>query len=104
MERLASIEVAPFKQEASDSLFNQERVEALQQWDTAQADKSFLRSYGWVNGVWNVEGKRMSRFTFPINGLTSPTPPPIDEILGKRKREDESGTNESGNGSHSDAD
>ena len=104
MERLASLEVAPFKQEASDALFSKGPVEALKHWDSAQADTSFLRSYGWINGVWDVEGKRMSRFTFPINGLTSPIPPPIDEILGKRKRGDESDTIDSGDGSHSDTD
>ncbi|KAJ4375423.1 hypothetical protein N0V86_006954 [Didymella sp. IMI 355093] len=99
MERLASIEVAPFKQEPSETLFNQGPVETLAHWDPEQADKSFLRSYGWVNGVWNVEGKRMGRFTFPINGLTSPIPPPIEDILGKRKRGDgseEDGSEEDG--------
>lgn len=97
MERLASIEVAPFKQEDCGTLFNQGRVEALTHWDPEEADKSFLRSYGWINGVWNIEGKRMNRFTFPINGLTSPIPPPIEDILGKRKRGDESDATESGN-------
>jgi hypothetical protein len=100
MERLASIEVAPFKQERSETLFNQGPVETLTHWDPEQADKSFLRSYGWVNGVWNIEGKRMGRFTFPINGLTSPIPPPIEEVLGKRKRGDGSEVDGSGDNSY----
>ena len=88
MERLASIEVAPF---------SRERFEALAHWDSDQAENSSLLSYGWINGVWNVEGKRMGKYTFPITGLTNWQPPPIEGILGKRKRDGEDDSEESDN-------
>ncbi|KZM22104.1 hypothetical protein ST47_g6697 [Ascochyta rabiei] len=78
MERLASMEVAAFKLEP---------FEVLSHWDPDQADNSFLRSYSWINGVWKAEGKRMGKYTFPITGLTVPHPRPIEDTLGKRKRD-----------------
>lgn len=86
MERLASIEIAPFSWESSG---------ALTQWDPEQTNNAFLRSYGWINGVWDVRGKRMRKYTFPITGLTTPQPPPTEELLGKRKRDGENDGEES---------
>ncbi|KAF3002579.1 hypothetical protein E8E13_008160 [Curvularia kusanoi] len=63
MERLASMEVVPFSQDNPS--------EPLPQWDPKKGSSSFLQSYGWINGVWDVKGKRMNRYTFPITGLTS---------------------------------
>jgi hypothetical protein len=71
MERLASMEVAPFTQGSGPT----DRARGLRQWDPDGAESAFLRRYGWVNGVWNIEGKHMSRYTFPIAGLTSPQIP-----------------------------
>jgi hypothetical protein len=71
MERLASMEVAPFTQGPNLT----DPVEALPQWDPEHAETSFLRSYGWINGVWDVEGRHMNKYTFPIAGLTSPQSP-----------------------------
>ena len=87
MERLASIEVAPYSWESNS---------VLARCGPDQADNAYLQSYGWINGVWDVEGKRMGRYTFPITGLTSPQPPPIEEILGKRKRDGDDDTLPSG--------
>ena len=67
MERLASMEVAPFIQGPDPAA----RPRGLRQWDPDHAEKSFLRRFGWVNGVWDIEGKQMGRYTFPIAGLTS---------------------------------
>lgn len=68
MERLASLEVAPFTRSPNLT----DPLEALPCWDPDKAASSFLRNYGWVNGVWNIEGKRMNKYTFPIPGLTNP--------------------------------
>lgn len=68
MERLASLEVAPFTRGPNLT----DPLEALPYWDPGKAASSFLTNYGWVNGVWNIEGKRMNKYTFPIPGLTSP--------------------------------
>ncbi|KAF3042032.1 hypothetical protein E8E11_008298 [Didymella keratinophila] len=79
MEQLASLEVLP----------NQHKPFAyLRRWNPDQADNAVLRSCGWVNGVCDVEGKRMRRYTFPIAGLTEPPRAHREGSLGKRKRDD----------------
>jgi hypothetical protein len=79
MEQLASLEV----------LLNQHEPFAyLPRWDPDQADNMVLRSCGWVNGVYDVEGKRLGRYTFPIAGLTEPPRVHPEGSLGKRKRDD----------------
>jgi hypothetical protein len=79
MEQLASLEVLP----------NQRKPFAyLPRWDPDQADNMILRSCGWVNGVYDLEGRRMGRYTFPIAGLTEPPRVHPEGSLGKRKRDD----------------
>ena len=77
MERLSCLEVAPFTQGPNVT----DVVEYSPQWDSDPAANSFLRSYGWINGVWNIEGKHMSKYTFPIAGLTSPQSPPYGDLM-----------------------
>jgi hypothetical protein len=84
MERRASIEVAPYSWGTNG---------ALAHWDSEKVGGAFLRSYGWIDGVWDIGGKRMGRYTFPIPGLTSPQP--VEKVPSKRKRnndDDQSGS------------
>lgn len=69
------------------SLMRHEPSGYVQHWDAAQAHNLVLRSRGWVNGVCDVEGKRMGRYTFPISGLTEPPCVPSGRTRGKRKRD-----------------
>jgi hypothetical protein len=32
--------------------------------------RCFLRSHGWVNGVWDIRGERMATYVFPLPGIT----------------------------------
>lgn len=34
------------------------------------AESCSLRNYGWVNGIWDVRGKSMETFTFPLKGVS----------------------------------
>lgn len=80
MERLASMEVMPY----DHHLDLRRQGGRLNQYDPANADTSYLQNCRWVNGVWNVKGKQMDRYTFPLSGLTSPPSRPSSL---KRKRD-----------------
>ena len=88
MERLASIEVAPCSWGPGGDV--------LTRCHPDQTDDVYLRSYGWINGVWDIEDEHMGKYTFPITGLTTPQPRPIEEILGKYDSEQEDDTVPSG--------
>ncbi|KAJ4322622.1 hypothetical protein N0V94_002275 [Neodidymelliopsis sp. IMI 364377] len=75
MERRASIEIAPY---------NWKTNEALAHWDPKQAENAILKSYGWIDGLWNIKGKRTGKYTFSIPGLTSSQP--VEKVSSKRKR------------------
>lgn len=63
MERWASIEVAPFRKRPWG---------ALKRWDDeGDEGNKLLRSYGWVNGVFDFKGRRMARYTFPFPGVSA---------------------------------
>lgn len=85
-ERLASMEVS-LSRHKSFGYTDKRKPE--------QADNIALRSIAWVNGVWNVEGKRMGKFTFPIPGLTEAPSSPSVELWRKRKRDDSDAGDES---------
>jgi hypothetical protein len=70
-ERLASLEVGIF--DGTDD--KRER----------DAETCSLRSFGWVNGVWNVRGETMDTYTFLLAGVSQP---PGSSGGRKRKRGD----------------
>jgi hypothetical protein len=57
-ERLASLEVAMFDQGGKRNLEATYRL------------GSFLRTYGWVNGVFDFRGAKMETYVFPLPGIT----------------------------------
>ncbi|KAF2820552.1 hypothetical protein CC86DRAFT_114775 [Ophiobolus disseminans] len=69
-ERLASLEVAPYDKRHWAQ--NGRRL----------IEGSFLRSYAWVNGIWDARGKPMEKYVFPFVGDGARTST-------KRKRVDE---------------
>jgi hypothetical protein len=84
-ERLASLEVAV----ANDS-------ESRATGD-GLVQGSHLRSYGWVNGIWDVRGESMSTFIFPLMGISEESDAVGPQLEGhdtrstgiKRKRHDD---------------
>ena len=66
MERLASIEVGVFENDATESSGN----------DEVGNDKRtpLLRNFGWVNGIWYVRGAKMGTFVFPLPGINDTGP------------------------------
>ncbi len=70
-ESLASLEVSIFDEHGRRG-----------SWDAEAA--CFLRSYGWVNGVWDARGKHMSTYVFPLAGITDVTA--SNDVSRKRKR------------------
>lgn len=67
---------------------------------TQQADAShgsFLRSYGWVNGVFDVRGNKMKMetYTFPLPGITEvPDVRRSEKILKRKRNVDDDGEDE----------
>jgi hypothetical protein len=57
-ERLASLEVAMFDQSGKRNL------------EATYRPGSFLRTYGWVNGVFDFRGAKMETYVFPLPGIT----------------------------------
>ena len=55
-ERLASLEVAVTEKAGAD----EEHVRT----------GCLLRSYGWVNGVWDARGEKLTDYVFPLMGIT----------------------------------
>lgn len=45
------------------------------------ADRNVLRNHGWVNGLWNIEGRTMKTYVFPLPGITT-----VHGFRGSKKR------------------
>jgi hypothetical protein len=54
-ERLTSLEVA---------IWDGNKIQNA--WD---GENCSLKSFGWVNGVWDVRGEEMRRYIFPVAGI-----------------------------------
>lgn len=68
-ESLASLEVSMFDKNGTK----------VQQAEAGGG--SFLKSYGWVNGVWVVRGDKMGMYSFPLLGITA-----VPDALSKERR------------------
>lgn len=72
-ERLVSLEVGIWDAQG-----------VRQNWDPRSC---FMKSYGWVNGIWAVHGQEMHKYVFPLPGITKePDPKVREESVGVRKR------------------
>jgi hypothetical protein len=80
-ERLASLEVAIF-----------DGRHEKREWD---AETCSLRSFGWVNGVWDVRGESIETYNFPLAGIT---PDPQSDSRKRKRGEEEFGLDARGGG------
>jgi hypothetical protein len=66
-ESLASLEVAMFDRSGNRNL------------EGTYRSGTFLRTYGWVNGVFDVRGANMETYMFPLPGITDVPPTTIND-------------------------
>jgi hypothetical protein len=89
-ERIACLAVAIFDDTGARSL------------STEYHDGYFIRSYGWVNGVFDFRGQKLERYHFPIPGITEVPDP--SKLRRKRKRGMEDDNSNSNNNSNKNGD
>jgi hypothetical protein len=71
-ESLASLEVALIDEKSTASE------------KTKKDSKCYLKSHGWVNGVWCVRGKQLGTYGFPLPGIFE-GPERNEELLNQKK-------------------